>query len=69
MSLRKKNIHQWQIVCLPLKLSHFLTLKYLKGKCFMHDPQLQRFSYALKAFNYICSAKIAADDFLAGDHH
>lgn len=34
----------------------------------MHDPQLQRFSYALKAFNYIFSAKLAADNFLARDH-
>lgn len=34
----------------------------------MHDPQLQRFSYALKAFNYICSAKLAAENFLARDH-
>lgn len=26
---------------------------------------MQRFSYALKAFNYICNAKLAADNFLA----
>lgn len=69
MSLRKKNIDQWWIICLPQNLSNFLILRYLKGKCFMHDLQLQRFCYALKAFKNICNAKLAADIFLARDHH